>query len=255
MRIAWYVGLGAFHEASHLLATWLWKVPLAESGWVLCLRTLLGRQVILLQASEHVQTVEWIRHVGWLASLVLAVALHYSSKRQSSELRFVAWIVAFEAIWSDLLVVDRTSPVCGCGNFGILLLHPSASDMALQVLEQMMEITSIRGAQSGGVVTLPELRRTRVVNRKRTNLARLLRRRLTVRPQTTALVGHTRFATTSKATLEGTHPHQWTPPTRWSVLRGNAFERVPVHQFITHNGGEFRGCSLLWWGLTLSFRF
>ncbi|KAJ1494160.1 hypothetical protein T484DRAFT_1766237, partial [Baffinella frigidus] len=24
--------------------------------------------------------------------------------------------------------------------------------------------------------------------------------------------GHTRFATTSKATMDGTHPHQWTPP-------------------------------------------
>ena len=33
--------------------------------------------------------------------------------------------------------------------------------------------------------------------------------------------GHTRFATTSKATMDGTHPHQWTPPQQLVVSNCN----------------------------------
>lgn len=77
--------------------------------------------------------------------------------------------------------------------------------------------------------------------------------------------GHTRFATSSKANLDGTHPHQWTPPKRSRVynfhksnlilsqsskfvsvdLSGRRIQRsfvpdtpinIPVENFITHNG-------------------
>jgi hypothetical protein len=63
------------------------------------------------------------------------------------------------------------------------------------------------------------------------------------------LSGHTRFATSSKATLEGTHPHRWTPPSArlvydFSVPHGNeghcrtAFtpQMVQVENYVTHNG-------------------
>ena len=64
-------------------------------------------------------------------------------------------------------------------------------------------------------------RRARVVNGKRTDLPSLLLRRARgffrdgwgeplLRPPT-LFQGHTRFATSSISSLDGTHPHQWTP--------------------------------------------
>jgi hypothetical protein len=78
--------------------------------------------------------------------------------------------------------------------------------------------------------------------------------------------GHTRFATSSKANLDGTHPHQWTPPKYYRVYNFNKSNmtlnqkdgsrvnidlslrflprtfiadspiRIQVENFITHNG-------------------
>jgi hypothetical protein len=63
------------------------------------------------------------------------------------------------------------------------------------------------------------------------------------------LSGHTRFATSSKASLEGTHPHRWTPPSArlvydFSIPNDNeghgrtAFtpQMVQVENYVTHNG-------------------
>jgi hypothetical protein len=62
------------------------------------------------------------------------------------------------------------------------------------------------------------------------------------------VAGHTRFATSSKATLQGTHPHQWTPATCRRVYdfhtkhqsQGGGTSFVPktikVVNVITHNG-------------------
>ena len=111
---------------------------------------------------------------------------------------------------------------------------------ALDILEKMVQVTMMRGAQTGGVVTyatgsspggktgsgvnskaLPQLKgvRSRVVNGKRTDLSKLVRAKVQSsdgarRPAgfVRAYSGHTRFATTSKATFDGTHPHQWCPP-------------------------------------------
>ncbi|CAE7877802.1 unnamed protein product [Symbiodinium necroappetens] len=116
----------------------------------------------------------------------------------------------------------------------------------------------MRGAQSGGVVTFVgeegNVRglRARVVNLKRTTLSTLLRARLNAvewwarwrGPLMGAgrlYMGHTRFATSSKATLEGTHPHQWTPPEKHEVYLGWASGQlrkayVNLEIFITHNG-------------------
>mmetsp|Transcript_46359 Transcript_46359/g.88497 ORF Transcript_46359/g.88497 Transcript_46359/m.88497 type:complete len:1353 (-) Transcript_46359:72-4130(-) len=117
----------------------------------------------------------------------------------------------------------------------------------------------MRGAQSGGVVTyLPAGHggmkgcRSRVVNKKRTDLSLLLskqlkwdvaRRCLFSGPVKTPAVfsGHTRFATSSVANLSGTHPHQWMPPSSqpvWSLSpEGQLLRRMQnVEMFVTHNG-------------------
>eukprot|EP00957_Ditylum_brightwellii_P186265 14180329-Ditylum_brightwellii.AAC.1 len=151
-----------------------------------------------------------------------------------------------------------------CGNFGVVLLNqawmrmPSSSSdgkkssssqpAVLDILEKMANVTMMRGAQSGGIVTylqssLPKkshqliATRSRVVNRKRSDLSKLLRNKVqrdvfpsspllgllpisngfkVINPTkddlTHAFMGHTRFATSSKASFEGTHPQQWTPP-------------------------------------------
>ena len=89
-----------------------------------------------------------------------------------------------------------------------------------------------------------------MVNMKRTDLSKLVRakaeresggRKMAKQKSLTRIVvGHTRFATTSKATFDGTHPHQWSPP---QVVRAYAQDQktpgatsVRVENFITHNG-------------------
>ena len=153
------------------------------------------------------------------------------------------------------------------------------------------------GAQSGGVVTFepthyrrsksnttqstssttsstmaPSLRgiRTRVVNAKRTDLSKRLRRKL-VKDNGTLLgnlrgwnkseyinvnqgggrlirgfFGHTRFATSSKASLDGTHPHQWSERRNYKLYpfgSGSSSDSLSrssrsmgVENHITHNG-------------------
>jgi hypothetical protein len=68
-----------------------------------------------------------------------------------------------------------------------------------------------------------------------------------------AMLGHTRFATSSKASFEGTHPQRWTPASLRRVydldIRRNPpgenqvnhqhvhnIRTIPVENFITHNG-------------------
>jgi hypothetical protein len=93
--------------------------------------------------------------------------------------------------------------------------------------------------------------RSRVVNGKRTDLSGLITSKLW-RDQLAASMrfglskksrlygGHTRFATSSKASFDGTHPHQWTPRqdfTIWSERNGKwTSERANVEVYITHNG-------------------
>jgi len=217
---------------------------------------------------------ELIRHTGWIVSiLVLFMLVSYhgysicqcnglgnlTSRSRINARLFAAALTAVEALCTDLFQLQRigVSVIPGvllppsstlgssscmvffCGNFGIILLHHAwlTSDngsRALDVLEKMVQVTMMRGAQSGGVITYDKDRRgirTRVVNKKRTDLSKLVRRGVqrdvfgsnpissawntwkmsssSFEPK--AFCGHTRFATSSKATLEGTHPQQWSP--------------------------------------------
>ena len=151
---------------------------------------------------------------------------------------------------SDRTTTAARSAILFCGNFGIILVNLAWSTSgggaqdALDILEKMIEVTMMRGAQSGGVVTYNDggdadamsgdavdvtragrggkgLRsvRVRVVNGKRTDLSKLVRGKLQravagVRQSPRLrqfFAGHTRFATSSKSTLDGTHPHRWSP--------------------------------------------
>ena len=100
--------------------------------------------------------------------------------------------------------------------------------------------------------------RSRVLNGKRTNLADLIAAEMTANERFPKLMGnmldgprlyagHTRFATTSKVTPDGTHPHQWVPPKMLDVYTGNwtspsglKKERLNFEVFICHNG-DFDG--------------
>ena len=267
--LLWYIALGALHECVHLLTAVLLEGRLegiSSQSWTAFLfNVLLGRQCQIEADETHVAV---IRHAGWIVSLLIALG----ANRDRRTLREAAWIVAIEAIASDLLVLGPFLPLGTlstlstffCGNFGILLLHHSwltskeGEEAALIVLRQMVSITMMRGAQSGGVITYKNGKgiRSRVVNRKRSDLSLLLTNKVRrdvffnctthSKPNTfqpTFFAGHTRFATSSKATLEGTHPQRWTSPTYrriydFSKCNGNYVHPSPilVENYVTHNG-------------------
>ena len=251
--------------------------------------------------------IDLVRHAGWVASAVVAITVAIASCRyrdssqigkckprsnaaveprwsMSAAATIAAVVTALEAVSTDLLGIGVPSLAASgadplgaaassitllCGNFGVILINAAwaGKKEALDILEKMVEITMMRGAQSGGVVTYasgpgggkspegvnapPQLKgiRTRVVNGKRTTLSELTRKKCEAhdgasRPNkefVRAYSGHTRFATTSKASFEGTHPHQWCPPQPRRVyfvhsqLNPGATKRNVEH-FITHNG-------------------
>ena len=233
-----------------------------------------------------------ITHSGWIMSLLLALGMHYFyantskhafSPRSAAQVAptfiLAAYVAAMESITSDLmgfvpklvnnfLHLGSSSPssihlLLHCGNFGIILLNSQwinvdGGQRALSVLEKMVEVTMMRGAQSGGVVTFeptssgggdwrnanPVIKgvRSRVVNAKRTVLSEGVRKKIekdscglmsggklkgwndaefnatddgsssvAAKRLVRAFFGHTRFATSSKASMDGTHPHQWSP--------------------------------------------
>ncbi len=206
----------------------------------------------------------------------------------SNGILMAALVTAMEAITTDFIGWDPLLPLYVgtirqtfyCGNFGVILLsrtwfdNKETTSDALDTLQQMIEVTMMRGAQSGGVVFYQPMKahdghdaaihakavRSRVVNKKRTDLSELVRCKVEKDLRKNAvyeakesfiprmLVGHTRFATSSLSTLDGTHPHQWTPPSRRRVysMDGNQTEKgasqiprpiiVTVENYITHNG-------------------
>ena len=260
------------HELTHLFIAGLLgykaRVDLvAGSRASVTLDTDSGKRPTALHASI-------IRHAGWLASIVIAIALITLSRASSSlpedadeaqrktglpaEAHLVtvaAVIVALEALQSDLLSAERPLGRFYCGNFGLLLLSQASSSRVDALLRRMLKITMMRGAQSAGIVTYKASRggahqgiRHRAVNGKRTDLSDKLldkarsitRPRNVVAPQ--IFQGHTRFATSSIADLSGTHPHQWTP--RQSQIHwyddgaGVISQRKNVEAYITHKCGE-----------------
>lgn len=282
---AWYLVFGAAHELSHVFAGLMlgcWP----KMSWSNLLSILLFRQV-QVKTSRAWQEVA-IRHAGWLASVFIAVAMCTVC---DSTARCAAILTAAEACLSDLCRLERRrepSTELGsldgwfwCGNFGLILLNgawAATPEPMKDILQKMAEVTMVRGAQSGGVLSyvinnnifrstgsdhwdLLGLR-ARVVNQKRTCLSELLRTKLDRAERWAWLcrqkfvgsgrlyVGHTRFATSSKSTLDGAHPHQWSPPQVYDVYTGFSENRIQKNKkhmeiFVTHNGDfdffEFAG--------------
>ena len=309
--LAFHALFGAVHEASHLAAAWwmgrLEGVETITGTANVVAKAMLGRHVVVVAADVSDDPIAFdidpVRHAGWVASAVVAIAVAFASCRyrdssqkrgprssaavepgwsMSSAATIAAVVTALEAVSTDLLGLgvpsslgavasssSSSSVTLLCGNFGVILINAAwaGKKEALDILEKMIEVTMMRGAQSGGVVTYasgpgggkspegvnapPQLRgiRTRVVNGKRTTLSELTRKKCEAldgasRPNrefVRAYSGHTRFATTSKASFEGTHPHQWCPPRPRRVYFVHAQSspgatKRNVEHFITHNG-------------------
>lgn len=288
--LKWYILFGFLHEVAHIMTALLagvsWQDGILHDGFLPFLfRSVIGRQTAFFNLTDDKNTVLFmIRHAGWVFSLILALLI----PQRFEHVRRVAAITAVEAITTDLLQWEVYLPgitfrpfssasasIFYCGNFGMILLHhlwcADQGQSALEILETMVRVTMMRGAQSGGVITFrptgpfdgkckPAMKgiRSRVVNQKRTDLSVQVRKmverdvfrsyRVLPKDFIPVLSGHTRFATSSKATLEGTHPHRWTPATVRRVYdfsvpangRKNDERIVPralkVENYITHNG-------------------
>ena len=252
------------HEGCHVLAAALlgyheWSVSVI--AWQPCAR------IAKRLAPRHRSLV---RHAGWVGSLVVATLCTWRCLSDAAWSCWwgvaVAWLTAADAIHSDLLgaalpaAAGATSGAGGCfycGNFGLLLINGASKHLVGPLLRKMIKITMMRGAQSAGVVTYTRQsgrviggvgKRHRVVNGKRTDLAdKLLRKgKEMVKPAniqaTQIFQGHTRFATTSIADFDGTHPHQWSAPTRerhWAAVPGQprvVSAMAHVEANVTHNG-------------------
>lgn len=277
---ACYVLAGALHEAAHIFSVVILvdhrhrhhhDFLASDSNWTTFLfQTLFLRQTVL---SEHMvlseDQITVCRHVGWIFSLLLAIACCRWFQTKPTT-RIAVTLTALEALSTDLFGMyfhessSSNNTVFFCGNFGILLLHEAWSKAdngktALDILETMIGVTMVRGAQSGGVISFDgksgRATRVRVVNRKRTDLSQLLRQKMASEISFRSspvpfILGHTRFATSSKSTLDGTHPHRWTPPSwrrvyDWNMVAAAAAaesfleikaNRVRVENFVTHNG-------------------
>ena len=227
-----YMICGVLHEAAHILVASLYYNQLPEFGVSIILQAIFGRYSVIQLSSEEHHGI--IIHAGWIFSVLLAIVCHLlhnykrTTKNDTSNdvkgssilgnIATVAYITAFEAIVTDLLqltpmhtVTQNDSIICFCGNFGILLLNPSwlsidGGRTALDVLEKMINVTMMRGAQSGGVVTFepdhyskthsstpPPLHgvRSRVVNAKRSDLSKRVRHKV-VKDNTERLTGNIR---------------------------------------------------------------
>ena len=311
--------IACFVDPSLELYHGIFKGGLCRAMW----KILFERHCIIPSVNNlnHDETYEWIvlnfiRHIAWVASVSIALKLNfysYNKDRGKSKgcstsnavllqpMVLAANITALEAISTDLLgfpvlpffikTLTTDPEVFFCGNFGVIFINSTwmvadEGKSALDLIEKMVNVTQIRGAQSGGVVTFSNSKnsenhlqltgiRSRVLNRKRSDLSTMLRKKVQadVFPNfisrlfrksangsddsVHSFVGHTRFATSSKASFDGTHPHIWTPLTTWKVcnhflglsnknkdiaLKRRQREDMPtfsiakVENYITHNG-------------------
>jgi hypothetical protein len=256
--LAAYWLLTCVHELFHLAAACV----VGHVG-----KALTTSNLISATCSKHVHVpgvsgprADIIKHAGWAGSMLLAITMSVGMWEScAAGWKVAAWLTALDAMCSDLLGVTASSrpDVFHCGNFGVVVINKKHRDKVVKVLKEMVRITMMRGAQSGGVVTYVKAGakglkgiRSRVVNGKRTDLSELIVGKLTSDQRGAPLydgpriyAGHTRFATTSKATFDGTHPHQWTPPEVMNVWRRDQDGKwtkssTSVENFICHNGAS-----------------
>lgn len=280
--LIWYIIFGLFHEIIHIVCAIIYldgsvtanSIVKYDGVMPFICRLFFERYTIIPYTSYDEKyddttidsLLSVIRHAGWIGSVLIAtIVMIITPSKKYNAVKLAACVTALEAIVTDLLIWNgRPIPndahsefmkseehtrnaMFYCGNFGIIVLHhlwfKDRGQAALDVLEKMIQVTMMRGAQSGGVITFQNNYdsnkkvissygiRSRCVNSKRTDLSKLVRKKVQndIFPtwrfwdsnpfpsgSVTALSGHTRFATSSKASMEGTHPHQWTPPSKRS---------------------------------------
>jgi len=285
-----YVAFGAAHECAHVAARAFAlgrrRGTSSVSGITRDVARAIARRSYDMSADDDAsaRVLMFVRAFGIVVSACAAWATARATRGADGSVekgkerdaihrawRFAAFVTVFDAFCTDgvALLTSSTSRVMLCGNFGVVLLNAAWAtskngSSAFDVLEKMVNVTMMRGAQSGGVVTFSDHgsrsgdqgkarslagERSRVVNMKRTDLSKLVRakteresggRKLGNTKITRLFAGHTRFATSSKATFDGTHPHQWSPPMKCRLYaleqRVPGAEVVNVENFITHNG-------------------
>ena len=288
-----YLLFGLVHEATHWLCAFLLGVldapriaKVAQSPTRLLFllgQALFGRQANIQECmllpstcTKNEENLVLVQHAGWIVSCSLAVLLSLSMDAQKPHRKvwlLAAYATAVEAIVTDLLQFTPTNnpTVAGifyCGNFGLILLNPmwlqateerGNCNSALKILQDMIRVTMMRGAQAGGVVTFEpqpgghmKAIRSRVVNRKRTDLSEGIIKKVkadnrknfeksastSTAPNAMTFSGHTRFATSSIADFGGTHPHQWSPRAMRRVLNFQTASTslIGVENYIMHNG-------------------
>ena len=238
----------AAHELAHYIAAWF----VGRRASIRIRLVGLGESSTLVPGIEKGTVWERaaVRHAGWMFSVALAAWVSTSGTASNAVVSFVCWLVASEALASDLLLWSGGERFF-CGNFGLLLLDKCAAPLVKQLLRTMLRVTMMRGAQSAGLVTYKKGSvglRKRVVNGKRTDLCDLLMTKFESELKPGAFAapalfqGHTRFATSSIANLEGCHPHQWLPPCKTKVWsrdeKSGTYKSSHLRHecFITHNG-------------------
>lgn len=300
--ILYYQGFAILHELAHLVCAislglvtlsdlcrdGLWKTFLLEATFF--------RRVSVPYPEEQWK-VELLKASGWFASATIAIILHFLHRNGAKGFTnkkplylFASYLVVVDAFATDalgfrqLFTLERAAIAPNvltvfCGNFGAIILHRAwfekGGNFIYDIIEKMIQITMMRGAQSGGIVTFrcKETKgdttdghptfdmhgsRTRVVKSKRGDLSKMLRAKMknwsfpspnknpnyldTIRERV-FFAGHTRFATTSKATFDGTHPHQWSKPKTLNVynmekLKDNDLEDLSL-------GNAVKGTSIM----------
>jgi hypothetical protein len=187
--IGWYCAFGIAHECIHLTAAILLGVigyQHAMANWKsMVIDVIFHRQVIIPCLGSEICFGDWrlflIRHAGWLSSLLFAIIIRNYRNKNAKKLdeciffgsqwcTIAAILTAMDAIATDLFGMDKLqvsflvpttyipttkldSITLHCGNFGVILLNGAwfgnGGKSALDILEKMIQVTMMRGAQSG----------------------------------------------------------------------------------------------------------
>ena len=113
----------------------------------------IGASCTLVPGLSHAPQLQraFVRHAGWVFSVALAIAVTVRGMCTDVVVLCTLWLVAIEALTSDLLLW-RSGELFHCGNFGLLLLDQAGRGRIQELLRTMLRVTMMRGAQSAGLV-------------------------------------------------------------------------------------------------------